>query len=294
MARARTTAALLIVLAVGAAAAVALAVTGQDAGTAPPGARTATMPSSRADLPPAAPQAPVPRGAAAAARDLGETTAALRRALADWRLHGDLGRRGPPRAVALLAARQQRHYRRLGSGPAFARRVLRRVDPALRAEARENVLARRALESIRSVVRQRPRIRVGRPAAPAALRRFYAAASRRFGVGWDVLAAVNFIESLFGRLRNESTAGARGPMQFLPATWRAYGMGGDVRDPHDAIMGAANLLHANGAPGRTRRALYAYNPSAGYVEAVLRYARRMRREPYAFLAYYSWPVPGSS
>ena len=65
-------------------------------------------------------------------------------------------------------------------------------------------------------------------------------------------------------------------MQFMPATWRAYGLGGDVHDPHDAILGAANYLHANGAPARRRGALYHYNPSPLYVDAVLRYARRMR------------------
>jgi membrane-bound lytic murein transglycosylase B len=79
-------------------------------------------------------------------------------------------------------------------------------------------------------------------------------------------------------------------MQFLPSTWRAYGLGGDVRDPHDAIFGAANYLRAAGAPGSYRRALYAYNPSALYVDAVLRYARRIARSPSAFLTYYSWQI----
>jgi membrane-bound lytic murein transglycosylase B len=57
--------------------------------------------------------------------------------------------------------------------------------------------------------------------------RHYRAAQRRFGVGWHVLAAVNMVETQFNRLRNDSTAGAQGPMQFIPSTWRAYGMGGD-------------------------------------------------------------------
>jgi membrane-bound lytic murein transglycosylase B len=65
-------------------------------------------------------------------------------------------------------------------------------------------------------------------------------------------------------------------MQFMPATWAAYGLGGDVHDPRDAILGAANLLHANGSPGDDARALYRYNPSSLYVDAVRRYARRMR------------------
>jgi membrane-bound lytic murein transglycosylase B len=79
-------------------------------------------------------------------------------------------------------------------------------------------------------------------------------------------------------------------MQFMPATWRAYGLGGDIHDPHDAIMGAANYLHANGAPRDNARALYRYNPSPLYVDAVLRYAKRIRNDRRAFYDYYSRQV----
>ena len=68
------------------------------------------------------------------------------------------------------------------------------------------------------------------------------------------------------------------------------GLGGDIRDPRDAILGAANYLHANGAPRSYRRALMHYNPSSHYVEAVLRFARRIRRDERAFYAYYAWQV----
>jgi membrane-bound lytic murein transglycosylase B len=105
-----------------------------------------------------------------------------------------------------------------------------------------------------------------------------------------VLAAVNLVETGFNRLRNRSTSGARGPMQFLPSTWRAYGMGGDVDDPHDAILGAANYLHASGAPGSYRAALHAYNPSRLYVTAVLRYARAFRRSFRTYYVLHSWQV----
>jgi membrane-bound lytic murein transglycosylase B len=118
----------------------------------------------------------------------------------------------------------------------------------------------------------------------------YRRATRRFGVGWPVLAAVNFVESAFGRLRNRSISGARGPMQFMPATWAAYGMGGDIHDPRDAILGAANYLHASGAPADEERALFAYNPSSAYVNAIRRYIRRIRADPRAFYAYYAWAV----
>ena len=100
--------------------------------------------------------------------------------------------------------------------------------------------------------------------------------------------AVNLIESAFDRVRTNSSAGAVGPMQFLPATWRAYGLGGNIHDPHDAVLGAANYLHASGAPADERRALYAYNHSKLYVAAVLAYARAMQHDPLGFLTLYAW------
>ena len=99
------------------------------------------------------------------------------------------------------------------------------------------------------------------------------------------------MESDFGRLRNDSIAGAQGPMQFIPSTWATYGAGGDVQDPRDAILGAARFLAAGGAPSRTARALYAYNPSPLYVTAVTRYAARMEADPRAFYAFYAWRAP---
>jgi membrane-bound lytic murein transglycosylase B len=105
-----------------------------------------------------------------------------------------------------------------------------------------------------------------------------------------VLAAVNYVESAFNKLRNASAAGAQGPMQFIPSTWRAYGLRGDVHDPHDAILGAANYLHADGAPRNYRRALFRYNPSSFYVDAVLRYAARFRSDPRAYDVFYSRQV----
>ena len=51
---------------------------------------------------------------------------------------------------------------------------------------------------------------------------------------WEVLAAIMLVETRMGRIHSRSSAGAQGPMQFLPATWEAYGLGGDVHDAHDA------------------------------------------------------------
>ena len=232
------------------------------------------------------PAAPIPRDADGLASDLADTRAALWEAIDRW---GGAG--AVPDDVAVLALRQQRIYRLLGGSRRLSSRVLRAVPRALRVEARDNVLARRELTRIVSVHRgPPPRIAVG-PAEPAdVLRSYYRRAYRRFHVAPQLLAAVNFVESAFGRLRNRSVSGARGPMQFMPATWRAYGLGGDIADPRDAILGAANYLHANGASRSELGALLHYNPSRDYASAVLRYARRIRADWRAFYAYYAWSV----
>jgi soluble lytic murein transglycosylase-like protein len=129
------------------------------------------------------------------------------------------------------------------------------------------------------------------PALPAGtLLGFYREAERRFGVDWQVLAAVNFVETGFNRLRSRSSAGAQGPMQFMPATWRAYGLGGDVHDPRDAILGAANYLRASGAARDLRGALGRYNHSERYVDAVAAFAAQMRRDETIFFQYHAWQV----
>jgi hypothetical protein len=67
-------------------------------------------------------------------------------------------------------------------------------------------------------------------------------------------------------------------------------MGGDINDPRDAVLGAANYLHRAGGPGDLDRALFAYNHSTRYVRAVRRFASRMRVDERMFLSYYAWQV----
>jgi membrane-bound lytic murein transglycosylase B len=194
-----------------------------------------------------------------------------------------------PDDVTLYALYDQRLLRSLSQNQSLARGTLARLSPPLATFVRDVIAAHRELVRITPPLRA-PKIRVG-PAAPASdLLRWYREAERRFHVPWRVLAAVNFVESAFGKLRSASAAGAQGPMQFMPSSWRKYGLGGNVHDPHDAILGAANYLRASGAAGSVRRALYAYNPSPLYVDAVLRYARRIRADVHAFYEFYSWQV----
>jgi soluble lytic murein transglycosylase-like protein len=230
--------------------------------------------------------AAIPREPVQLAARIETTERGLADAIDRWRASG---KPRPPLEVTLWALYEQRISIVLTARRPLADAVLRRLPPRYARSLRSEVLAKRELGRL-----SRPRplraFRTG-PAEPAAdLRRHYLEAQRRFRVGWNVLAAVNYIESAFNKLRNASTAGAQGPMQFIPSTWRAYGLGGNVHDPHDAVLGAANYLHASGAPHDYRRALYRYNPSWSYVDAVLRYARRIRDDPRAFLVLYSRQV----
>jgi membrane-bound lytic murein transglycosylase B len=134
-------------------------------------------------------------------------------------------------------------------------------------------------------------LRIARPEPAAELLAHYREAQRRSGVGVALLAAVNLVESSFGRVRSNSVAGAQGPMQFMPATWRTYGAGGNVQDPRDAILAAARFLHAAGAPRDPAAALRRYNPSSLYVTAVSAYARVIRRDLRGFYGLYAWPAP---
>jgi len=247
-----------------------------------------TRPEGVPDAPPA-PDSAIPRDAAALAARLTETQRALERAVDAWRREGDPSSGGPPEEVTLYALDQQRIHQRLTGRLRFAKRVLADLPSRIAAHARATIRARRELAAL-ATPQPRDRFSTGRPAPAGILLRDYREAQRRFRVAWPVLAAVNFVESAFGRMRNRSTAGAQGPMQFIPSTWAAYGMGGDIHDPHDAVLGAANYLHANGAPRDYRRALYAYNRSRLYVDAVLAYADRIRLDPRNFFAYYAWQV----
>lgn len=250
------------------------------------------LPPTPSSAGPPAADAPLPPTSTGLASALASTTTRLEADIRRWqRSQPPIGAR-PPQSVTLRALYQQRILRRLRLHPALAGRVIAAMPARLRSQAADNVAAGRSLFRLapRKTPKTQPPIRTGSAEAPGRLLAWYRAAEKRFRVRWQVLAAVNFVESGFNRLRNGSYAGAQGPMQFIPATWHAYGLGGDIHDPHDAIMGAANYLHASGAPASYRQALLHYNPSPLYVDAILRYARQMQRRPERYYAYWSWQV----
>jgi murein DD-endopeptidase MepM/ murein hydrolase activator NlpD len=123
----------------------------------------------------------------------------------------------------------------------------------------------------------------------------YQQAAARFGLDWPVLAAVGRVETNHGRNANgcaPNSAGARGPMQFLSATFaHAARLAGltdpDICDPADAIPAAAAYLKSNGAPEDWQRALYRYNPADWYPPLVLGWAQR-----YGYGALLVWPLDG--
>ncbi|HEX2646993.1 MAG TPA: lytic transglycosylase domain-containing protein [Candidatus Dormibacteraeota bacterium] len=130
-------------------------------------------------------------------------------------------------------------------------------------------------------------------AAPlSALRSYYDEAYRKYGVDPSYLASINFIESKFGRVVGPSSAGAEGPMQFLPSTWQAYGQGGNIWDPHDSILAAARYLAHNGAPVNMRNAIFHYNLDYDYVDAVESFARAFRSDPDWLDRMYYWDTFG--
>ena len=114
---------------------------------------------------------------------------------------------------------------------------------------------------------------------PPFLLPIYQAAGIQYGIRWEVLAAINEIETDYGRNLNISSAGALGWMQFMPATWDMYGVdanGDGQKDPFnpvDAIFAAARYLRAAGADQDLYRAIFAYNHADWYVESVLMRAR---------------------
>jgi hypothetical protein len=194
------------------------------------------------------------------------------------------------RKLPALGRTQQQAYRSLVRHPRLVPEVLGQLPPTLRRVVRANVLAGSELRKLNGPADRLPRWRIIAPAPAAQLLAAYRAAEAKLSVPWQYLAAIHLVETRLGRIRGTSSAGAQGPMQFLPSTWKRYGHGGDIHATGDAILAAARLLRANGAPTDMAAALYAYNPSRRYVRAVSAYASQLRANQRAFLGYYHWQV----
>lgn len=201
--------------------------------------------------------------------------------------------RDPSSSEALkdaAAQRQQAAYRAVGRHPEWDPVVRPRIPPELVQVYDHNVHARRELGVMSRPKDTLPAWRIVPPTPVNELMDHYREAEAEFGVPWNYLAAINLVETAFGRVAGVSTAGAQGPMQFMPSTFAAYGAGGDIHSPRDSIMAAGRYLSANGFVRDRDYALYRYNNSNNYVRAIHDYAAVMAADPAGFDAFHRWEV----
>lgn len=195
----------------------------------------------------------------------------------------------PNDQLKILGRIQQLAYRKIVSTPDLLPSVMHRLPDDLKAIAQKHFDAGTELRALTKPVEKVPDWTIVPPPPAGELRGYYDEAEKTFGISWTYLAAVHLVETRMGRIRGDSSAGAKGPMQFLPSTWAKYGRG-DIEDAHDAIMAAARYLKAAGAPQDMAAALHAYNHSDHYVRAVTIYAEQMMAEARTFLGYHEWQV----
>lgn len=162
-------------------------------------------------------------------------------------------------------------------GDSLAQAEIKRIEEEKKKEA---ALAAEKAASAQRVILTRE-YRVTATPDPASFDSIYAGAESAFGVDARILKAVHYVETgMSGSTAKSSYAGAVGPMQFLPSTFRAYAYDGngdgvkDITNVYDAIYSAARYLKACGYPD-VRQALYGYNHSDSYVNKVLGVARSL-------------------
>jgi soluble lytic murein transglycosylase-like protein len=196
-------------------------------------------------------------------------------------------------AVLIAAARRQQvAYRTLARNPEWEAIARPRIPEPLLGIYDYNIDARHQLNGLLGghLNDTLPAWRIDAPAPANELLGYYREAESATGVGWNYLAAINQIETTFGRVVGLSSAGAHGPMQFMPSTFAAYGGNGDIFSPHDSIIAAGRYLAANGFSQDPDHALFRYNNSDLYVRAVKDYAAVLASDPSAFAGYYRWDV----
>lgn len=186
---------------------------------------------------------------------------------------------------------QQLAYRRLSSHPEWDAAFMAAVGPDVAPAVANNVAAFRAFQRPPHgpAPENLPAWRIVDPLPELQLLSYYHEAEAQTGVPWYYVAAIHLIETRMGRIDGLSTAGAQGPMQFLPTTW-ADCCTGDIEDAHDAIVGAAVYLDQSGAPENMDRAILRYNRDTRYLDAVKAYAANMAADERAYLGYHAWEV----
>jgi hypothetical protein len=191
--------------------------------------------------------------------------------------------------LRVLGWEQQNAYRALSAHPDWVPTVVGRVPPDVAAIVTANHDAGTGLAGLAEPQPELPDWRIEAPPPLDELVGYYREAEAASGIPWQYLATIHFVETRLGRIRGTSTAGAQGPMQFIPETWARYGEG-DINSHRDSILAAGRYLDAAGGPEDMNRALYAYNNSQRYVAAVQGYAGLIQSDERAFRGYYQWQV----
>ncbi|MFT7597857.1 MAG: hypothetical protein ACI8TP_000777 [Acidimicrobiales bacterium] len=188
--------------------------------------------------------------------------------------------------------RLQRLYRVLSANRDWADQTVANVGDDVRPDVELNWAARQDLSSLvnsTTLSSNLPAWRLRDPLPVEELIGYYEEAEDITGVPWEILASINLIETRMGRIEGTSTAGAVGPMQFLPSTWTECCAGDPALD-RDAIIGAATYLVQRGAATDIDRALFGYNNSDRYVRAVRSYAEVIERDRLAYRGYHAFQV----
>jgi len=197
----------------------------------------------------------------------------------------------PPARLGRLGHEQQILYRTLVAHPEWLAEVRATLGPGAAGRVERVVAAGSASSSsVGQPLESIPAWTISAPAPPGELLAYYTAAELASGVPWSVLAAINLVETRMGRIIGDSSAGAKGPMQFLPSTWEVFGEGGDITDERESILAAARFLASTGAPADLAGAVHRYNPSDVYVAAVLGYHEVMAAEPWTYRGFWGWQV----
>jgi hypothetical protein len=192
--------------------------------------------------------------------------------------------------LAWLGHLQQLDYSRLQDYPEWKDSVLGALPEKTRTAVNGSLEAGKQLRQLSGPIpKSLPDWKIVAPAPIDDLMAFYKEAETTFGVPWYYLASIHLVETRMGRIRGLSSAGAQGPMQFMPATWAFYGRG-DINSDHDSILGAARYLKASGAPDNMPKALFAYNHAQAYVNALTLYAEAMKADAAAYRGYHGWQV----
>jgi hypothetical protein len=201
-----------------------------------------------------------------------------------------------PSAIEAAGVELQLVYRELSGRRELDEEVIALIDETVRVaaerviRARELVQDRRAADAVPPAPpEQLPAWTIVEPPPIEQLLGWYHEAEAATGVPWNYLAAIHLQETRMGRIVGTSSAGAVGPMQFLPSTWAAC-CTGDPTDARDAIMGAATYLAQSGAPSDMLAALHQYNPNDGYVALVSAYAANLADDPLVYRGYHAWQV----